>query len=593
MKEKRLIWQLYPSYVLVVIISLALALVYATNSFESFYLNQVTSNLKSQTILIESQVLPYIDASSYSELTVFLSQQKQRVHSRFTVMNSDGDILADSDEHSDNMDNHLNRPEVIQALSNHWGSSIRYSDTLKTNMMYMAKPLLKQGAVIGVIRSAIPINELDNTLWKLKKKIGLWGICISLFSAFIGFVVSKTIQAPLKALTEGADEFSKGNFNFRLGIPKIKEFRVLAEALNTMAFQLSDRMNTIIKQANEKEAILSTMVEGIVTVDKHAHVTSINQSAMDYFCKHHESVIGSAFSDVIDHDDLYMVVTSALTSAQLIETDIVVTFPKERFLHVHGLGLQNPNGECNGALLVIHDITQLRRLEAVRKEFVANVSHELKTPVTLIKGFLETLINGAGETKKERDEFLAITQAHTHRLETIIEDLLSLSRLEQSGFKDTILMKEECLNDVIMVSVNTCRELALSKQSDIQFNASEMIYSSINRSLMEQALFNIIDNALKYSPPQSLILITLVQSENDIIISIEDQGCGISQEHIPHVFERFYRVDRARSRDVGGTGLGLSIVKHIMQVHNGFVAIDSVEGKGSVFTLTLLSKKMG
>ncbi len=482
MTGKRLIWQLYPSYVLVVVVTLTLVLMYATNAFESFYLHQTTVNLKAQTSLIETQILPYVDGKSFDHLGVFLSKQSKLSNSRLTVIDNQGAILADSDESPENMDNHLNRPEIIQALTHNWGSSIRYSDTLHTKMMYIAKPIVSHGQLVGIIRSSLPINDLDIALWTLKKKIILWGILISIFSALLGFFVSKTIRAPLQSLTEGAEQFSEGNFDFRLDIPKTKEFRTLAEALNTMAFQLNDRMTTIMKQSKEKEA-----------------------------------------------------------------------------------------------------------LESVRKEFVANVSHELKTPVTLIKGFLETLISGAGDDKAERDEFLSIIQTHTHRLEAIIEDLLRLSSLEQDTNPEPIIMSKSSLNSVIKKAMLACQKLAVSKDIKFIFKSSVTIYVSINRSLMQQALINIIDNAIKYSPHHSTVTISLSQLHKEVSISIEDQGCGIPEEHIPHLFERFYRVDRARSRDVGGTGLGLAIVKHIMQVHNGFVSIDSIEGKGSVFTLMFFS----
>jgi len=484
MKEKRLIWQLYPSYVLVIVVTLTLVLVYATNAFETFYLHQTTVNLKAQTSLIETQILPYIDDQDFDLLAVFLSKQSKLSNSRLTIIDKQGTILADSDESPENMDNHLGRPEIIQALSHTWGSSVRYSDTLQTRMMYIAKAISSHGQIIGLIRSSLPINDLDVALWALKKKIILWGILISIFSALLGFFVSKKIRSPLQALTEGAEQFSEGNFDFRLDIPKTKEFRTLAEALNTMAFQLNDRMTTIMKQSKEKEA-----------------------------------------------------------------------------------------------------------LESVRKEFVANVSHELKTPVTLIKGFLETLLNGAGDNKKDRDEFLSIIQIHTHRVETIIEDLLSLSRLEQEADYLAIEFETACLNNVIEKAITSCYELSVSKEIEVVFQFSAHFDATINVSLMEQAFINLIDNAIKYSPNKSVVSISLTQLDHNLVISISDQGCGISEQHIPHLFERFYRVDRARSRDVGGTGLGLSIVKHIMQVHNGFVAIESVVGTGSVFTLTLLSKK--
>ncbi len=475
MKEKRLVWQLYPSYLLVILVSLVLMFFYASHSFKSFYLNQTTRDLRARTTLMEKQVLAPLYKKNISEINDMFVAQGKEIGTRFTLVDITGFVLADSDENPDNMDNHLNRPEMQDALNGGWGISIRESQTLETTMLYISKPIWAESRIIGVIRSSIPINELDVTLGKLKKTLVTEGLLICLFSALIGFFVSRKITRPIQDLTDGADKFSEGDFDFRLNLPQIREFRTLAVALNNMASQLKDRMRTIEMQANEKEQM--------------------------------------------------------------------------------------------------------------RKNFVGNVSHELKTPVTLIKGFLETLSRGAAEDKTERDEFLSIIGTHANRIDDIIDDLLTLSRIEQGEAQSSIDLGEENVGEVVLKAISACQKRADEKGVALRFELKEPVKAEINFSLMEQALINLIENALKHSEAQSDVTIELAQTDTETCMSVSDSGCGISAKHIGHLFERFYRVDKARSRDLGGTGLGLAIVKHIAQAHNGTVSVTSVEGDGSCFVI--------
>jgi len=587
MKNKKLIWQLYPSYLLVIFITLILLLTYTSSAFKTFYINQTTKDLRARTVLIEKQVIPYFKSQNFNKLTSLISEQGKEITTRFTIVDAKGKVLSDSDENPEKMDNHASRPEISQALSDKWGIATRYSRTLQTKMLYIAKPIKQNNKIIGVIRSSIPINELDNTLRGLIKKMVLWGLLISIFSAMIGFFVSRKISAPIKDFSEVADELSKGNFNFKLPVPKTQEFKKLAEAFNNMSFQLKDRMQTIINHSSEKEAILSNMVEGIITVDKEATITTMNQAAKNYFDIEKEEVAGHSINEIIRHTTIQKVIQKALTTQELIEEDISLTHPQELFLHVHGMCLTNANEECIGALVVLHNLTRIRKLENMRKNFVANVSHELKTPITLIKGFLETLFRGALDDKKEREEFLTIIQEHTIRLEAIIEDLLSLSRIEQENENNLIETENESLNEVIEKSISSCQKKGANKGISIVFNSSKLLSAKLNFSLIEQALINLIDNAIKYSPSNSQIEIVLTQSPSENRITVIDQGCGIQKKHIPHLFERFYRVDNARSRELGGTGLGLAIVKHIAESHKGTASLKSFEGKGSQFSIHL------
>lgn len=587
MKEKKLIWQVCPPYVLGVLLALVLMLLYAVSLFKTSYMNQTTEDLKAKTVLIEPQVLRHVETQDIVGLTKLLSSLGSKTHTRFTLIDPKGVVLADSDESYLKMNNHANRPEIMQALSNEWGVSTRYSRTLQTNMLYVAKSIKSHHQMVGVIRSSIPINELDTMRKELTKKMIACGALICLFSAMMGIGVSRKISAPINTLIEGANQFSKENFDFILPTPKTKEFRKLTDTLNRMAAQLKDRMATIINYSNEKDAILLNMVEGVITVNNEEKIITINQAAQKYVCSEESTIVGKSVNEVIRNTTLQQLVKKALLSQALIEENIVLKYPQNIHLHAHGICLLDTKSMCTGALIVLHDVTHIRRLEDMRKEFVANVSHELKTPITLIKGFLETLQMGAVNKKKERDEFLSIIQRHANRLDAIIEDLLILSTIEQKDDTHLIETSLESLNGIIQKAMAFCEKKATQKDSVITFHSSENIVAKMNASLIEQAIINLIDNAIKYSPQKSHITVSLSQKEGCEVITVSDQGCGIAKKHHAHLFERFYRVDKARSREQGGTGLGLAIVNHIAKAHNGVVSVKSEENKGSQFSIHL------
>jgi two-component system, OmpR family, phosphate regulon sensor histidine kinase PhoR len=592
MKERKLIWELYPSYILLIFVSLVLMLLYTSSSFKTFYISQTTDALKTRTTLMETQVIPFLITPNQGELSTkslskLLSKQGAEALTRFTLISPNGDVIADSDKNSKHMDNHASRPEIIESLEGNWGSSTRYSRTLQTEMLYISKPLFYNDSLVGVFRSSVPINKLAAPLALLTKKLLIGGCFISLFSALIGFIVSRKIRKPIADLTKGAEEFAKGNFEYTLPLPKIEEFKTVALALNNMASQLNDRMNTILKHAQEKDAILYNMVEGVITVNKEGQIKTINDSAKKYICSNNMNVQGLFIHEVIRNTTIQQIVQSALDSTDLIETDVELNTPQKLSLHIHGISLKDSENITTGALIVFHDVTRLRSLENMRKNFVANVSHELKTPITLIKGFLETLFRGAINNKDDREEFLKIINNHADRLDSIINDLLSLSRIEQEHDNDSIETNFEDIVPVIEKSILSCKSHASKKEIDIIFTPQDPIITKLNISLLEQAVINLIDNAIKYSASKNKVTISLEKTSTEISLTVSDMGRGIPEKHIAHLFERFYRVDKDRSRELGGTGLGLAIVKHIAQAHNGHVSVTSKSGEGSQFTIHL------
>ncbi len=588
-KRRSLLWQLYPSYLLIIVLSLVAVTGYAMTSLRHFFLNQVESDLRARVNLFEEQGLEYLNPLDPRGMDAFCKRIGQRASTRITVLLASGKVVGDSDEDPSRMDNHLDRPEVIKALSEGTGSSKRYSRTLQKDMMYFAKAVEKGGQKAGVIRAAIPVTAIDEAMKAVQIKIVLAGLIIAALSAMIGFLVARRISGPIKEIEKGARSFAGGDLESRLPVPNVREIAALAETMNHMAGELREQINTITRQRNQLEAVLSSMAEGVVAVDSEEHIITINQAAADMLGVHPSQVLGRSIPEAFRNTELQEFVKTVLKSKTMVERDIILYSEGERIISLRGTDLRDENSRRIGALIVMNDVTSLRRLENVRRDFVANVSHEIKTPITAIKGYTETLRDGSVQDPEDTERFLKTIERHVVRLEAIIEDLLTLSRIEKEEEQKEIMLREGPLKDVLEAAVQTCGAKAQAKDIQLKVGCDERISLRMNPPLLEQAVVNLLDNAIKYSDKKSLVEIQANQIDKEIVINIRDQGCGIAKEHLSRIFERFYRVDRGRSRKLGGTGLGLSIVKHIAQAHGGEISVESTPATGSTFTLHLPS----
>ncbi|HLC15517.1 MAG TPA: ATP-binding protein [Thermodesulfovibrionia bacterium] len=591
MKRNRLLWRIYPTYLLITLIALLSIGWYTSLTLQDFYHNEVRSDLQSRTRLIDFYLSQYLDTSVYKTNLDTVCRTIQNVSSTaVTLIGHDGAVLCDSGSAASMMSEQSRFPEVQEALSGRTGYAIRHSasnhDAMK--MMYLALPHLKDGKVIAVVRSAIPVTSIDSALGTIISRLLVGGLIIGFIAAIVSLIISKRLIRPLEEMKKGAMRFAAGELNYRLRLYNAEEIADLAEAMNQMAVQLNDRLNRIARQNSEQEALLSSMVEGVIAVNNQEQIISINQAAASLFhIDNPESAMGRYLHEVIRKKSIHQFITQVLTSREVTESEIVIYEKDEKHLLARGTVLRSPDGEEIGTLVVLNDMTSLRRLETVRRDFVANVSHELKTPITSIKGFVETLSSGAIEDTENAKRFLAIISRQADRLEAIIEDLLTLAKIEQNADRAEILLKQGLLKEVLEAAINDCELKWMGKNIRIQLSCPCELVVRMNNHLLEQAVSNLIDNAIKYSEPGSAVEVQAVQTPYGVKIHVTDYGRGISREHLSRIFERFYRVDKARSRKLGGTGLGLAIVKHIARVHHGNVLVDSIPGKGSVFTIIL------
>jgi len=586
-KKKRLLRHLFPSYLLITLISLVAVTWYASNSIRHFFLEQTASDLLSRARLLENQIPQFLGPLETSVVDAMCKEIGVSSATRITVILPSGRVIGDSDEDPTIMDNHALRPEFIKARKGNVGKSIRFSTTLQERMMYVAIPLKDKEEIIAVIRAALPVTAIDQALKVIQIKIMLGGLFIALLAAGISLYVSRRISRPIEKLKQGADFFARGELSHRMPGTDLVEIDSLIEALNQMAGQLEDRLNTIVRQKNELAAVLSSMAEGVIAVDMDEQIISINKAAARIFETLPEDLLNRSIPEVIRNPDLQKFINKALSGKENLEQDITLYQRGERILYVHNTPLQDPDGQRRGVLVVMNDVTHLRKLENIRKDFAANVSHEIKTPLTAIKGFVETLRTGERAEPQETERFLAIIEKHVNRLTAIIEDLMKLSKIEQQDEKSDIHLEESSVKSVISSAIQTCRENAKAKEITIDFVCPEDISVLLDSRLMAQAVINLLDNAINYSNEKSDIQISASLKDKELRISVQDHGIGIPKEHLSRLFERFYRVDKARSRELGGTGLGLAIVKHIAHAHGGRVSVDSIPGKGSTFSLHL------
>jgi two-component system, OmpR family, phosphate regulon sensor histidine kinase PhoR len=586
MAKKRILWQLFPSYLLITFTALLAVGGYASNSLRDFYYDRTAEDLKARAWLIERQVVRKTSPFEPSFLNPLSRELGAKTNTRITIIDLSGKVLGDSHEDPSRMDNHADRPEFRTALQGDIGMALRLSHTLEEQMMYLAVPIIREDKLSGVVRTSIPITFIDQALRTIELKIGGAGLAVALLAAGISLMVSRRISRPLEQMKRAAEAIAKGEWKEKLSVASDSvEISALSNALNQMALQLEDRIKTITHQRNESEAVLFSMVEGVLAVDADEKVIRMNSAAGNLLGIDPGNAEGKLIGEVVRNSLLLEFVKQTLQGIENVETDLTIGNQNEIFLQAHGAALKDIQEKFIGAVIVLNDVTRLRRLETVRRDFVANVSHELKTPITLIKGFVETLQQGALEDRDQAKRFLGIMAKQAERLNAIIEDLLSLSRLEQDTGKPEL--EKSALHKILESATRDCEQKALDKKTSLQLNCANELEVLANPDLLSQAVLNLVDNALKYSEPGGKIEVEALATETEIVIAVQDWGCGIDSAHLPRLFERFYRVDQARSRRLGGTGLGLAIVKYIAQAHGGSVSVDSTLFKGSCFSIHL------
>ena len=588
MRKKRLLWQLFWPFLLITVLSLITVTGFAEKYLYQFYLERTTKTLESQARMIEGQMAQTYSQDKEATVDGLCKRLGQAGSVRVTVILPSGRVIGDTDENPAQMENHADRPEVIHALQGQVGANTRYSKTLNINMRYVAIPITQEDTVVAVLRLALSIESIDRATATLRRHILAGGAVVLFAAAVLIGMVSRRISGPLEDIKHGAERFATGDLDYKVPIPDWLEMAPVALAMNQMARELDERICVTVAERNERDAILSSMSEGVLAVDDRYNLLILNEAASRLMGITGSFPEGRGLQEVVRNVELLTFVERVLAGDEALEGQMVLReFQQDRYIQSRGTALRDTAGRRIGAVIVLNDVTQLRRLENVRRDFVANVSHELKTPITSIKGFIETLSDGAIHDPADTKHFLDIVARQTQRLNAIIDDLLMLSRIEQQTDRSEIELQTGPLRPVIQAAVQLCEGKAAEKEVSLQVSCQENLAARMNPALLEQAVVNLIDNAIKYSNPKGEVKIEAARTNGTVMIGVIDSGCGIEPQYLPRLFERFYRVDKARSRKQGGTGLGLAIVKHIAQAHGGRVAVESSPGKGSAFSIHL------
>lgn len=571
--KKTLFLRIFSGYAAVIVLLASAVALLAPPIMRRHHIEERAAALEHMALLLESPVVPYLTGSGTGELAGFVTSIGRKTGTRVTVLAADGRVLADSEKEARDMENHFYRPEIQASLQGEKSMSIRPSSTLKADMMYMSVPLTAEGRVVGALRLSLFMKDLEAVLAALRgelfKVVGLVTIVAMILAIFLAGSVAK----PLREVIDASSRVSAGDFDVAVSTRRSGEFRAFARSFNSMTGKLKAMFGEIRVQNEEINGILASIREGLCVLDAAARVVLCNASF--------RRIVGT---DAPEGRHFWEVVRSSALG------EVIRRVREAKADAAEETAIGGRTYYCNAAYLAagdrivvtLHDITELRDLERVKKDFVINVSHELKTPLTAIKGFLETL---EPRTDDEGRAYLGIIQRNTDRMIAIVEDLLILSQLEARGMRieKSEVRVRPLVENILRIFEKRVREKGLTIALDA---AQDLPAIQADPLQVEGLILNLVDNAVKYTDKGS-VHVRLTAKEGRLLIEVVDTGIGIDATHLPHVFERFFVVDKSRSKKLGGTGLGLSIVKHIVLAHEGSVSVKSRVGEGTTFTVVL------
>ncbi|MBN1893605.1 PAS domain-containing protein [bacterium] len=576
-----------PLQLLLILVLLLLAFWDGSRRFRNLALDRLTAELESDARMAADLAADAIRSGEAEKTDALCKTLGRSKHTRFTIILADGSVTGDSESNPGEMSIHSDRPEIREAMSGSTGLSRRYSMTRERKMMYVAVPVERNGRITAVSRASKSLQEVDAIVRAAHFRLGLLPLFAGLFLAALSLLNAYRIRKSAELLVQTIGRYEKGDSQDRLYVVPARALNPVASALSRASLSVSQRLEATQRERDELNSILSGMAEGVLVLDDGDRIVRFNRSAEILFHLSFEQARGRPVYEILRNPELLGFIERIRQKRETVEDVIQLHDADGIFIQLHGTCLGSSGMQPDGIILVASNVTRLRKLENMRRDFVANVSHELKTPVTSIQGFVETLQAGALQNPKDAERFLGIIHKHTRRLNSMINDLLDLSRLEQPSVQREIPIEQMDLLPVLEDAVSLHSQAAAERKIRIEISCDENLKARINAEWLSRAVSNLIDNALKYSEPGGKVEIRSLIHEDRLLIQVQDWGSGIPIKRQSRLFERFYRVEPSRSREMGGTGLGLAIVKHIAQVHGGDVAVESEEGKGSVFSIIL------
>lgn len=577
--------KLMRTYILVISLTIIIVVLFSWQKTNQYFTETVKKDSETQSKLL-TDILIHEDEAGDINFEEFAQKYSNITGVRITIIDMEGNVVIDSDEDFRVMENHAFRDEVSKALKGEVSSKKRFSQTLGTYYLYTALPLQLQ-SFDGVLRISVPLIQVRQIALDMLKYI-LIGIVIgAIVAIIIAYISTKKFMKPINELTNAAAEIAEGDFNKKIYINSGDQIGKLAETFNEMIEKLKINMSKLEQRNSELESILSSMINGIIAVDEDYKIFLYNDILTEILNIDGKEIEGKSIYEVIRNVDIFNVIEKSIVQEVHTIDETRISGIEDKVIRVYASPIisNKSNKKILGTLLVIQDVTNIRKLETMRSDFVSNVTHELKTPLTSIRGFVDTLKNGAIKDEKNANRFLSIIDIETERLSLLIGDILSLSEIE--NMKNDKHINENNVGEVIEEVVNILRPKVEKKNIELLSTIPEDLKPfKCNRNRIKQLLINLVDNAISYTD-KGYVKISCKEKIHYLIIEIEDTGIGIEKKYIPRLFERFYRIDKGRSRKIGGTGLGLSIAKHIVELYNGTIKVESELGKGTRFIVKL------
>ena len=564
--------KLLVEHFVIITITVTLILFVSFTEIRHHYIDTLTSTLTEKANILAPTVTSMLHEHDIDRIDSFVDSMGELANIRITVVDTAGVVLGDSKKDPHMMENHRNRPEIMAAYAGRIGTSIRYSTTLKQHMLYVAIPIVKDGHLLGVLRTSMSLHRIDYLLGRLRSKILRYSIIMLLIMVIITTYFTKRISAPIREMLNVVHEMSSGNLSVRIHSTSRDEIGRLANAFNHMATEMERMFHEITVEREKLHTIIANLHEGLLVMRQTGTIILVNNSLKNIVG---DTAVGKFYWQVLRYPDFMKLIEQLLQSRQPTHSEVVID--DKTYLCS---ATMTPTYDI---IVVFHDITEMKQLERMKRDFVVNVSHELRTPLTAIKGFVETIEEMTNDTQIQH--YLQIIKRHTDRMINIVADLLTLAKLEDKTIqldKQKIYLPD-IASDVIKIFTPNAQRKGLTIEMKLHEPIPEI---EADPSLLEQLIINLIDNAIKYTDEGKVVL-EISHNDNFVKLTVKDTGIGIPAEHINRIFERFYVVDKSRSKRHGGTGLGLSIVKHIVLLHNGKIDVKSTPGKGSTFTVYL------
>ena len=565
--------KVFSGYILTVVLLSIFILLFSFRMIRNHYIETLTESLKKLGLVLSTEVIPFLEKNRINELDDFTKRIGSRIHTRITIVSPEGSVWADSEEDPRKMEQHDNRPEIRQAIEEDFGTFLRYSTTLKEDVLYIAVSLKKNDSLLGVLRTSILLNNINSLLTSLKKDMLLVVVFIVLISFIGAFIFSKSLTRPIRELSAASRKVAEGDFDTKVFLSNKDEVKELADSFNAMGEEIKTLFGKLSHQKERLDSMISSLQEGFLLLDKDDRFVLSNES-FKRIAKN-TSIEGKFYWEVIRDIQFANLIKGVRERRKNVAEEVKL----DNRIYLSSATFMEAKEEI---VVILHNITQMKKLDKIKKDFAINVSHELRTPLTAIKGFAETL---DGLVDDEEQQYVEIIKRNTDRLINIVRDLLLLSELEENGVG--IVIEKVDVREVIENVVKIFDEPVKEKGIELTVNIGKTVQPiKADPFKLEQMFINLIDNAIKYTE-EGQIKIMVTKEENRVAITIEDTGIGIPQEDQSRIFERFYVVDKSRSRKSGGTGLGLSIVKHIVLLHNGTISVESTPASGTTFTIFL------